>query len=126
MKICITNAAEEPVEFREGDKLEELLADIPEEYGWFVVEEVTQVNEVGDPVPPLNMPRTKVAIFNANGYPVQVLEGAVAQLADMVAKLPPTQKALTIAGTQWELVEMAGDLLHYDDMVASIQPGEEA
>lgn len=126
MKICITNAAEEPVEFREGAKLEELLANIPEGCRWFMVEETIKANETGDSVPSLDPLRTKVAIFNANGYPTQVLEGTVAHLANMIANLPPTQKALTITGTQWELVEMPGDLLHYDEMVSNNQTDEEA
>lgn len=124
MKICITNPADEPVEFREGQVLEELLANIPPNHGWFLVQEAA-MNEVGDPVPPLEMPRTKIAIFNANNLPINVIEGTVEHCATVISKLPPTQKALTLKGTQWENVEMAGDLLDYDTMVASINQVEE-
>lgn len=126
MKICIINAAEEPVEFREGTILEDLLANIPPGHSWIEVAPPAQTNETGEPIPPLNPERTKIAVFNANGFPIQVFEGTLAACAERIVALPPTQKALTLKGTQWENVEMPGDLLSYAEMLASLTPDEEA
>lgn len=125
MKIAILNSALEAVEFREGDVLEELVADIPEGHTWIPVPNVeVEADEGGQPIPATPV-MTKVAFFNAKGYPINVIAGAEHILADMILMQPPTHKALTLKGTQWEAVEMAGDLLSYDDMVASLTPASE-
>lgn len=118
MKAIILDAADNFVEVFEGSP-EEIAARIPEggRYNEFVQDEPEHPD---DPPPSPALVMIKIGVFNSKGVPINIVAVAETMAVDWIRALPPTHTAVTLTGTAYEAVEMAGDLPTLEELNAEI------
>lgn len=122
MRHIILDSADEVVFPDFEGSAEEAAAKVPP--GSRAILRVEQPPEHMEEAPVLKMPMLKLAVFNSDGFPINVIDVAEDQAANWIGRLPPTHTAVTLTGTPFEAVQVAGDLPPLADLEATSSAAE--
>lgn len=119
MRVIILDAADEVVNTSFEGTPEQIAAAIPEG-GRFNVWTDPEP-EAAEELPTVPVQMLKLAIFNANGYPSQVLDIDQRMAVEWIRKLPPTNAAVTLTGTPYANTMIPGDLPSLANLQAELE-----